>query len=216
MPAVSSKTEPRWERRKDARPAELTAAALEFFVERGYAATRLEDVAAHAGVSKGTLYLYFESKEEMLKAVVREGLLPVIAQGEEIFQSDKGPVIEQLRVVIDRWWVLAGSTRLGGLSKLMMAEARNFPEIAKFYHDEVISRSRALYIGLLQRGIDRGELRPMNVPAVVQAIHGAMLMRSCWAHSFCALDDHPVSNEVYFQELLLMIGQGLEKRKTRG
>ena len=73
---------PRWSRRKEARPAELTAAALELFVERGYATTRLEDVARRAGVSKGTLYLYFDSKEALFKAVVREGLVPALERGE--------------------------------------------------------------------------------------------------------------------------------------
>ena len=73
----------RWRRRKDARPSELTAAALELFVEKGFAATRLDEIAARAGVSKGTLYLYFDSKEELFKAVIREGLLPLLAEGEE-------------------------------------------------------------------------------------------------------------------------------------
>ena len=77
---------PRWSRRKDARPAELTRAALELFVERGYAATRLEDVAKRAGVSKGTLYLYFDSKEELFKAVVREGLVPALERGERMVE----------------------------------------------------------------------------------------------------------------------------------
>ena len=71
-PAIHPAARPRWERRKEARPAELLAAALELFVEKGYAGTRLDDVAQRAGVSKGTLYLYFENKEDLFKAVVRE------------------------------------------------------------------------------------------------------------------------------------------------
>ena len=77
----------RWRRRKEARPSELTAAALDLFVEKGYAATRLEEVAARAGVSKGTLYLYFDSKEALFKAVVREGLVPLIEEGETLVVS---------------------------------------------------------------------------------------------------------------------------------
>jgi AcrR family transcriptional regulator len=84
------KNEPRFERRKDARPSELTAAALELFVEKGFAATRLEDVAARAGVSKGTLYLYFDSKEELFKAVIQSAVVPVLAQGEQIFENFDG------------------------------------------------------------------------------------------------------------------------------
>ena len=71
-------------RRKEARPSELLEAALELFVEKGFAATRLEDVASRAGVSKGTLYLYFENKDALFKAVVQEGIIPVIAENEAI------------------------------------------------------------------------------------------------------------------------------------
>src|SRR5947207_12072417 len=81
---------PRWERRKEARPQELLAAALDLFVERGFAVTRLEDVAKRAGVSKGTLYLYFANKEELFKAVVRENILPVLGEAEAIIDSFEG------------------------------------------------------------------------------------------------------------------------------
>ncbi|MFA5915908.1 MAG: helix-turn-helix domain-containing protein, partial [Burkholderiales bacterium] len=84
MNAPEKKPQPRWARRKDARPEEIIAAALELFVERGYAATRLDDVAARAGVSKGTLYLYFENKEDLFKAVVRGNMLPMLQHGEAL------------------------------------------------------------------------------------------------------------------------------------
>lgn len=88
MPVLETKPKPRWERRKDARPQELLDAALALFVERGYAATRLDDVAARAGVSKGTLYLYFENKEELFKAVVRANLVSALAERGRL----RGPV----------------------------------------------------------------------------------------------------------------------------
>src|SRR5207245_1980892 len=80
-------SKPRWKRRKDARPGEIVAAALEVFGERGFAATKLADVARRAGVTKGTVYLYFDSKEALFKAVVRETIVPVIAKGEAFAQS---------------------------------------------------------------------------------------------------------------------------------
>ena len=129
------KNEPRFERRKDARPSELTAAALELFVEKGFAATRLEDVAARAGVSKGTLYLYFDSKEELFKAVIQSAVVPVLAQGEQIFETFTGTASDLLRELVQGWWRLFGSTPLSGIPKLMISEASNFPEIAKYYHD---------------------------------------------------------------------------------
>ena len=93
-PRPSRGRRPRWQRRKDARPGEIVAAALELFVERGYEATKLADVARHAGVTKGTLYLYFENKEALFKAVVRETIVPVIAQGEALARSFAGSARE--------------------------------------------------------------------------------------------------------------------------
>src|ERR1700674_4704610 len=111
---------PRWERRKDARPAELLAAAVELFVERGYAATRLDDVARQAGVSKGTVYLYFASKEELFKAVVREGLVPLLERGEKMVAEHHGSAAELIRNLVHGWWESIGLTPFAGLPKLMI------------------------------------------------------------------------------------------------
>src|ERR1700712_3718971 len=115
-------TKPRWERRKDARPQELLAAALDLFVERGFASTRLEDVARRAGVSKGTLYLYFTNKEELFKAVVRDSIVPVIGAAEDIIAGFEGHSADLLRIVITDWWQRLGATNASGITKLIMAE----------------------------------------------------------------------------------------------
>src|SRR6185295_498201 len=111
---MSCPFKPKWERRKDARPQELLAAALDLFVERGYAATRLEDVAAQAGVSKGTLYLYFTNKEELFKAVVRENMLPVLGEAEGIVGQYAGSSVELFREIMLGWWERIGNTKLSG------------------------------------------------------------------------------------------------------
>jgi AcrR family transcriptional regulator len=111
MPATA-KSEPRWTRRKHARPEEITAAALESFVERGYAATRLEDVAARAGISKGTLYLYFANKEELFKAVVREALVARLVEFKSQIGKFQGSSADLLRLVFKTWWERIGSTRI--------------------------------------------------------------------------------------------------------
>lgn len=90
-------------RRKEARPSELTAAALELFVEKGFAATRLEDIAVRAGVSKGTLYLYFDSKEALFKAVIQEGLVPTLAEAESLAAGHAGSAFELLQALIEGW-----------------------------------------------------------------------------------------------------------------
>ena len=141
------------QRRKEARPAELMAAALELFVEKGFAGTRLDDVAARAGVSKGTLYLYFDSKEALFKAVIQEGIVPILEEGAGLVDSFEGSAGELLRLLINEWWQRIGNTHLGGVPKLMISEARNFPELAVYYHDAVIMRGRDLMRRTLQRGI---------------------------------------------------------------
>lgn len=172
-------------RRKEARPSELTAAALELFVEKGFAATRLDDVAACAGVAKGTLYRYFDSKEALFKTVIEEGIVPALAAAEQQLVGYAGSGAELLRTLLVGWWQQIGSTRLGGVSKLVISEARNFPEIAQFYHDHVIVRGRALLRAALQRGIATGEFRSLDIDACIDVIIAPLLMLGIWRHSLC-------------------------------
>jgi len=182
--ALSSEHQPRWTRRKEARPAELLAAALDLFVARGYAGTRLDDVAAQAGVSKGTLYLYYANKEELLKAVVRENIVPVVADSQKLAAEYSGDSATLLRVLVFGWWERFVNTKLSGISKLIVSESGNFPELARFYHDEVIVRIQALMQGLLQRGIERGEFRAVDPVQTVNVLFAPMMMLSLWRHSF--------------------------------
>src|SRR5256884_2729124 len=125
-------SKPRWKRRKDARPGEIVAAALEVFGERGFAATKLADVARRAGVTKGTVYLYFDSKEALFKAVVLETIVPVIAKGEAFAQSFTGSARELLERLVREYWRLVGEAAGGGIPEVMMGEAGNFPELTRF------------------------------------------------------------------------------------
>ena len=156
-------------RRKEARPGELLEAALALFVEKGFAATRVEEVAARAGVSKGTLFLYFASKEELFKAVVRE--------------NASRHLTEALREFLRRWWLLYGGTPAAGLTKLMLSEAAHFPELARYFQDEVIHPSHALLQRVVQRGIDRGEFRALDVPRAVHLIVAPLVQMVTWRHT---------------------------------
>ncbi|HVL58280.1 MAG TPA: TetR/AcrR family transcriptional regulator, partial [Burkholderiaceae bacterium] len=158
---------PRWERRKESRPAELLDAALELFVERGYAATRLDDVAARAGVSKGTLYLYYANKEELFRAVVTETIVPLIERFRDDVERSDAPASELLQRFFQEWWAQFGSTRLAGIAKLIIAEAGNFPEVARFFYDAVVRPNMALLATIVQRGVDRSEFRDVDVAAAV-------------------------------------------------
>jgi AcrR family transcriptional regulator len=178
------KVEPRFERRKEARPGEILDAALDLFVERGFAATRLEDVAQRAGVSKGTLYLYFDSKEDLFKAVVRSGMVRAIEEAEQLVKEYEGSSADLLRALVTGWWDSIGSTRHSGIPKLMISEAQNFPELARFYYAEVIQRGSGLFGHAVERGIRRGEFRPVDVDYTVRALVSPLIMRSIIQHSF--------------------------------
>ena len=167
--AVATRT-----RRKEARPGELLDAALDLFVEKGFAATRVEEVAARAGVSKGTLFLYFPTKEELFKAVVRENISGRFTEWNAEFEAFEGSTIDMLGFCMNSWWERVGATRASGLSKLMVCEAGNFPEIAAFYQQEVIQPGQALIRRILQRGIDRGEFRPMDLDYAVYSVVAPM------------------------------------------
>jgi AcrR family transcriptional regulator len=199
----------RWERRKNARPQELLSAALDLFVERGYAATRLDDVAARAGVSKGTLYLYFTNKEDLFKAVVREHLVPVLGEAEQTIDQYEGHSSDLLRELILGWWTRVGDTKLSGISKLMMAESRNFPEVAQFYHDEVISRGNAMIARALERGMARGELRKIAPAQVTQVIVAPVIMLMLWKHSFSACQTEQVPPITFLNTFIDLLFVGL-------
>lgn len=171
------------ERRKEARPGELLDAALDLFVEKGFAATRVEEVAARAGVSKGTLFLYFPSKEELFKAVVRETIAGRFGEWNQELAAFQGSSAELLRYTMNAWWERIGMTAASGITKLVMSEAGTFPEIASFYQQEVIDPGKDLLKRVLQRGIDRGDFRPMDLDSAVYSLIAPMIFLLMWKHS---------------------------------
>ncbi len=178
--AASSRPTHRRTRRKEARPGELLAAALALFVEKGYAATRVEEVAARAGVSKGTLFLYFPSKEALFQAVVQEHAGRHIADGLREVADFTGSSAELLHEFLRRWWRLYGGTPAAGLSALLMSESAHFPELARHYQDTVIEPAHELLRRVVQRGIERGEFRPVNVARAVHLIVAPLLQMVTW------------------------------------
>ncbi len=171
------------ERRKEARPGELLAAALDLFVEKGFAATRAEEVAQRAGVSKGTLFLYFPSKEELFKAVVREHIGGTIRDAFSEVGSFPGTSAELVHYLMHQWWERYGNTKASGISKLMMSESNNFPELAEFYQQEVIIPGHQLIEKVIQRGIQSGEFRQVDVEYAVFSILAPIMFLIMWKHS---------------------------------
>ncbi len=199
--SASSAAGTKRERRKEARPGELLEAALDLFVEKGFAATRVDEVAARAGVSKGTLFLYFPSKEELFKAVVRENIAGRFAEWNNELENFVGTSSELLRYCYQVWWERIGCTKASGITKLMLSEAQNFPEIVKFYEQEVILPGQALIRRLLERGVVRGEFRPLNPDYAVYVVLAPMIFLMLWKHSIgaCVPDALGMTPEQYIE-----------------
>lgn len=173
---------PRWNRRKDQRPEQIASAALALFAERGFGATRLEDVAKAAGISKGTVYLYFPTKEDLFQEVVRQELLPTLTRVEEAVAAHDGASADLLRLIAGELRK-AMQTRLGAIPRLVLAEAGNFPNLARFYADTVIARGLALLDAVLRRGIARGEFRDVEARHVGPVFMGPIVLLLLLQHS---------------------------------
>jgi AcrR family transcriptional regulator len=199
------------QRRKEARPQELLDAALSLFVEKGYAATRSEEVAARAGVSKGTLYLYYPSKEELFKAMVRACLVSPISESVALAAQHRGSMASLLHTLMMDWWERMGMSPAGGITKIMMAEARNFPELAQFYVDEVILPTQQLLGRLISKGVASGEFRPVPVEQAVHVLIAPMLHLVLHQHSFgaCALHGPPLDAKAVLALQLDLMLHGL-------
>lgn len=199
------------ERRKEARPGELLEAALDLFVEKGFASTRSEEVAARAGVSKGTLFLYFPSKEELFKAVVRENIVRHQTEGAEEIARFTGTSAEMLEYLMLEWWRRYGATKASGISKLVMSEASNFPDLARFFQDEVVTPGHAMIRSVLQRGIDRREFRAIDLDLTVHSVLAPLLFLVTWKHSMapCCPGTTPIDPETFIRHHAELLVRGL-------
>lgn len=207
---MSSPAQSPRQRRKADRPQELVAAALSLFVEKGFAATRLDEVAARAGVSKGTLYLYFDSKEALFIAVIREGILPVVEAGRRLLAEHENDPLGALEGFVRGWWSMFGDTEYGGVPKLMMSEAQNFPEVAHFYLTEVILPGRATLRAILEGGVAQGVFRPVDPRCMTDIVVAPLLHLTLWRHSFAMCCDGPgVDTEAYLDEYVRLLVHGL-------
>ena len=205
---------PRWRRRADCRPQELLDAALEVFVERGYAAARMEQIAHRAGVSKGTLYLYYPGKAELLKAVVRQSLLGNLIEAQEQARKHQGSCRELLAFFLSEFTRRIARTKISGIPKLILAEAGNFPEIAQFYFEEVIQRTRMLITDILRAGIACGEFRPLDLDHAWRIIVAPLVLGVLWKHTFQSFDPDSLDFDRYLDCLLDLLSHGMLAQGT--
>lgn len=212
MPA-SAPTVSQRQRRKDARPLELLDAALELFVEKGFTATRAEEVAQRAGVSKGTLYLYYPSKEELFKAVIVRNLSSRIADTAQQVQAWSGEAAPLLQSMLVQWWQQTYASPASGVFKILVSEMRNFPEIAEYYLQHVIEPGSALIGSIIARGVASGEFRAVDVESTVHSLVLPMVMLCVHKHGLCACTQHQIDGRRFIAEHVDLVVHGL--RRTR-
>lgn len=195
-------------RRKDERPGEILQAALEEFSINGYAATRLDDVAERAGICKGTIYLYFNSKEELFHEMVRHWILPQLEKIEQIGMKPEGTaeniLREQLKVIYEDMV----STRASCIPKLIIGEGTRFPELAEFYYQEIITRCHQTMHGIVKRGVATGEFRKSALNWQLQAILSPALTAAIWKTVFDQFA--PLDLKAYFQTHVDLLLHGLK------
>ncbi len=169
---------PRWRRAPEARPGQIIEAALEVFGEVGLARARLDDIAKRAGISKGTIYVYFPDKEALFKEVVRKTVISTIERAERNLTAETAT--EQLTGYMRGYWQFLRSPAFAAIYRLVIGELRNFPDLATFYSTEVIARGLRLVSGIIQRGINSGEFRSMSAEVAARGMAGMFIAHAIW------------------------------------
>jgi AcrR family transcriptional regulator len=207
--SVNIEPPPRTRRPEDRAP-EIARAALDLFVSKGFAATKLDDVAKAAGVSKGLPYLYFKNKEELFKAVIVEAIGAPLVLANELVDSFEGSTEDLLRALVANFRKFAESPR-GGVIKLILAEAGNFPDVARFYCSNFDLRGQELFAKTLRRGVARGEFRPIHdIEMTATLLAQPLAMHAVWLRSLAPYDENqPASSEQFYAAYLDFFLKGL-------
>lgn len=201
--------EPRWRRRKDDRPREIMDAALELFLENGFAATRLEDIAAKANVTKGTLFIYFTNKEDLFKSLIREGMNQMDAFKAASELNIRVSAAETIRFMTNNWWKFLAHSDFGKLPKLIVSEAANFPDITQMYMDEVVIPGRALVTEVFRQGVDSGEFRQVDPAIAARTFLAPLFMLLVWRYSGARFEKTPIDEIEYVNTHIQITLQGL-------
>lgn len=183
---------PKFRRRKTARPGEIVAAALEVFAEKGFAAARLDDIAARAGVSKGALYLYFETKEDLFLAVARTAIAPNLGAILAAASAFDGPFAEIVRTILPRAAAVIGQGRVPAVVRMVIGESRAFPELARIWHDDVVGPAIATLSGLIAKAQARGEVRAGDPRALAFSLMAPVLMGALFQDVFAGALAEPI------------------------
>lgn len=199
----------RRKRSSETRPDEIINAALDLFVEHGYTATKLDDIAAHVGITKGTIYLYFENKEKLFQAVIHTVNVKEIEKAKKLANDHKGSQRDLLHKLIHYWWDMDGKTRLAGITKLMISEANNFPELSSFFVDNVTCRARTIFVEIIEEGIINGEFRKLDANYVARLALAPLVFAVIWEKSLSPFDKNPYDVKKYLDLHVDLLLNGL-------
>lgn len=199
----------RWSRRKDERPAEILDAALKVFAEKGFAGARMQDIAHRAGVTKGTIYLYFENKEAVFKTLVRESIGSALGDVTERAKTFEGSARALITFALGTMGQILMTSDRVVLPKIIIAESGNFPELARFYRNEIVASGIALLCGVIERGIAQGEFRPLPVEHVARLCVAPMLLSAIWRVTFARFDATPYDYQGLVDTHLDVLFKGL-------
>lgn len=183
---------PKFKRRKADRPDEIVAAAIEVFAEKGFAAARLDDIAARAGVSKGAIYLYFATKEDIFRAVVEQGLAPNLALIQGAIAANAQSFADLLRAFAQVISQVATSSPIGGIIKVVIGESRNFPELARAWHDSLIDPALGAMTAAIAAAQARGELAAGDPRHYAISLVSPMLLGVIWRETFTPIGAEPL------------------------
>jgi AcrR family transcriptional regulator len=184
--------QPKFKRRKADRPDEIIAAAFEIFAEKGFAAARLDDIAARAGVSKGAVYLYFATKEDIFRAVIEQGVAPNLSAVQAHVAAHAGNFPDLLRGVVAVIVRIVTHTPVGGVVKMVIGESRNFPELARTWHDKLVAPALATMTMAIAAAQARGELRPGDPRQYAISLISPMLVGVIWRETFTPIGAEPI------------------------
>lgn len=203
---------PKFRRRKADRPGEIVEAALAVFAERGFAAAKLDEIARRAGVSKGALYLYFETKEEIFRAVVDQAIAPNMQAIRAVVAAHPGPLPDLLRLVAERVGVLIETLPMGGVVKMVIAEAGNFPELARVWHDDLVAHILGALTDAIAAAQKRGEVRAGDPRMYALEIIAPMLLGLIWRETFVPVGAAPFDLPTLARQHVETMIEGLKPR----
>jgi AcrR family transcriptional regulator len=204
----------RFRRRPEARPEELLDAALTVFGERGFRATTLEEVAKAAGVSKGTVYLYFASKDDLFRAMVEKNVIGMLELAEARVREHTGTAAELLELMIRSMWKALSQSQMVCMTRLVQSELPQFPEIQRYYWENVIQRHRRVLRTIVEGGIASGEFRPEALAIVPTMVPSLMVHLNHVRALFGGLDPDAPTPEAQVESILSLVLDGIRQRRA--